>query len=175
MSMKMVYNITTFKNVFQYQMAEFNEVKTTLLHQLNSSCHESLEKCGVDGMSSGGHTKDHLPTFSSCHHPTWAHHLSVPRAHLQPQEPADIFWFKARRGRPGEDRALLSTSLREEREDTPWEATGPPPLLPVGTASPESERLAPGLEKTTVQFLEQLTAHDIEMQGLKECEMEHFF
>ena len=27
MSMKMMYNITTFKNVFQYQMAEFNEAK----------------------------------------------------------------------------------------------------------------------------------------------------
>ena len=51
MCFKMMYNITTFKNVFQYQMAEFNEAKTTLLHQLNSSCHESPGKCGVDGMS----------------------------------------------------------------------------------------------------------------------------
>ena len=34
MGIKMMYNITTFKNVFQYQMANFNNVKPQLL-----SCH----------------------------------------------------------------------------------------------------------------------------------------
>ena len=32
MHMKMIYSITTFiKNVFQYQMAEFNNAKTTVM------------------------------------------------------------------------------------------------------------------------------------------------
>ena len=36
MCIKMMYNITTFKNVFQYQMAEFISVKPQLLlHQPN--------------------------------------------------------------------------------------------------------------------------------------------
>ena len=36
MCIKMMYNITTFNNVFQYQMAEFNSVKPQLLlHQPN--------------------------------------------------------------------------------------------------------------------------------------------
>ena len=35
MHIKIMYNITTFKNVFQYQIAEFNSAKPKLLlHQL---------------------------------------------------------------------------------------------------------------------------------------------
>ena len=30
MHTEMLYNITTFKNVFQYQMANFNNAKTTV-------------------------------------------------------------------------------------------------------------------------------------------------
>ena len=30
MSIKMIYNITTFKNIFQYQMAKFNSAKLQL-------------------------------------------------------------------------------------------------------------------------------------------------
>ena len=30
MHIEMSYNITTFKNVFQYQMANFNNAKTTI-------------------------------------------------------------------------------------------------------------------------------------------------
>ena len=38
MHIKMMYNITTLKNIFQYQTAKFNNVKTQLLlHQPNSS------------------------------------------------------------------------------------------------------------------------------------------
>ena len=36
MCIKMMYNITTFKNVFKYQMTKFNNAKLQLLlHQLN--------------------------------------------------------------------------------------------------------------------------------------------
>lgn len=38
MCIKMIYNITIFKNVFQYQTAKFNNTKVQLvLHQPNSS------------------------------------------------------------------------------------------------------------------------------------------
>ena len=41
MCIKMIYNITTFKNVFQYQMAKFkNEKLKLLLHQANIYDHE---------------------------------------------------------------------------------------------------------------------------------------
>ena len=37
MCIKMMYNITTFKNVFQYQMAKFNNANLyLLLHQSNN-------------------------------------------------------------------------------------------------------------------------------------------
>ena len=36
MCIRMIYNVTTFKNVFQYQMAYFNNAKLKLLfHQSN--------------------------------------------------------------------------------------------------------------------------------------------
>ena len=38
MHIKMMYNISTFKNVFQYQTAKFNNAKLQLLlHQPNNS------------------------------------------------------------------------------------------------------------------------------------------
>ena len=37
MCIKIMYNIITFKNVFQYQMANFNAKPQLLLHQLNTS------------------------------------------------------------------------------------------------------------------------------------------
>ena len=38
MHIKMMYNISTFKNVFQYQTAKFNNAKRQLLlHQPNNS------------------------------------------------------------------------------------------------------------------------------------------
>ena len=42
MYIKIMYNKTTFKNVFQYQIAEFNSAKPKLLlHQFNTSMDRS--------------------------------------------------------------------------------------------------------------------------------------
>jgi len=44
MCIKMIYNITTFKNAFQYQTAKFNNAKPQLLlHQTNKISHEFEE------------------------------------------------------------------------------------------------------------------------------------
>ena len=44
----MMYNITTFKNVFQYEMANFNNAKLQLfLHQLNMRIQPSKRACIV--------------------------------------------------------------------------------------------------------------------------------
>ena len=44
MCIKMIYNVTTFKNAFQYQTAKFNNAKPQLLlHQTNKISHEFEE------------------------------------------------------------------------------------------------------------------------------------
>ena len=51
----MIYDITTFKNVFQYQRANFNNAKTTIiihLHQPNRNDHIILTDVGIQGKTS---------------------------------------------------------------------------------------------------------------------------
>ena len=46
MHIKVMYNITTFKNIFQYQAGKFNNVKSQLLsYQPNSMSSEGPELC----------------------------------------------------------------------------------------------------------------------------------
>ena len=55
MYIEMLYNITTFKNVFQYQMENFNNAKTTIiicLYQANRNDHIILTDVGIQGKTS---------------------------------------------------------------------------------------------------------------------------
>lgn len=82
-----------------------------------------------DGVTLGGHKgpSSHLLILPSSY-PGLS--PQCPKGTPITQEPAHVFWFKARRGQTGEEPALLSIFLREKRGDTPWRATATPPLLP---------------------------------------------